>query len=175
MKIVSHRNSEGVWYRDKKSSRAHCEKVRKITSIIHEAENQTSEEDESMALSAKAKDWLQQHGLEGFIRVAKAPPHQEPETVARTIDVNGISPSKPPLNFQSGYYRLWKPRLQKYCMNISVLTHWQARHIELMGPKIGCFGKSPKYSSNTGLYTLDHRPYRKTESGSSSPPMKDYG
>ena len=35
--------------------------------------------------------YLQEHGLEGFIRVAEAPPHQEPEKVAKTIDVEGIS------------------------------------------------------------------------------------
>ena len=49
MKIVSHINSEGVSYRDRKSSSVHCEKVWKNTRIIQEVENQTSEEDEAMA------------------------------------------------------------------------------------------------------------------------------
>ena len=49
MKIVSRKNSEGVSYRDRKSSSVHCEKVWKNTRIIQEVENQTSEEDEAMA------------------------------------------------------------------------------------------------------------------------------
>ena len=35
-----------------------------------------------MALYAEAKDWLQEHGLKGFIRVVEAPHHQEPKKVA---------------------------------------------------------------------------------------------
>ena len=33
---------------------------------------------------------MQKQGLEGFIRVTEAPPHQELEKVAKTIDVEGI-------------------------------------------------------------------------------------
>ena len=57
------RNSEGISYRDRKSSRVHYEKARKSTSITQEAENQTSEEDKAMVLSTEAKYWLQKHGL----------------------------------------------------------------------------------------------------------------
>ena len=34
---------------------------------------------------------MRRHGLEGFIRVAEAPPHPEPEAIAKNIDVDGIS------------------------------------------------------------------------------------
>ena len=44
-----------------------------------------------MALSREAKDWLQKHGLQGFIRVVEAPPHQDPKKVAKSIDVDDIS------------------------------------------------------------------------------------
>ena len=44
-----------------------------------------------MALSVEAKDWFQRKGLKGFIRVAEAQPHKEPEKVATTIDIDGIS------------------------------------------------------------------------------------
>ena len=49
MKIVSHINSEGVSYCDRKTSSGHCERARKNTRIIEEVENPTSEEDKAMA------------------------------------------------------------------------------------------------------------------------------
>ena len=44
-----------------------------------------------MAFSTATKDWLSKNGLEGFLRVADAPPHEEPEKVAATIDLKEIS------------------------------------------------------------------------------------
>ena len=44
-----------------------------------------------MALPTEAKDWLQKNRLEALIQVAEAPLHKEPEKVAKTIDVDGIS------------------------------------------------------------------------------------
>ena len=42
--------------------------------------NQGSDEEEtgSMALSTTAKEWFSKYHLEGFLRVADAPPHEEP-------------------------------------------------------------------------------------------------
>ena len=39
----------------------------------------------------KQKDWLIKHGWEGFLRVAEVPPHEEPEKVTSTIDLEEMS------------------------------------------------------------------------------------
>ena len=44
-----------------------------------------------MALSEAAKTWFNRHGLEGFLRIAEAPPHEEPEKVALRIDLEEIT------------------------------------------------------------------------------------
>ena len=50
------------------------------------------EEDiEPMASSIVARDSLIKHGLEGFLRVAGVPPHEELEVVPLTIDIEKIS------------------------------------------------------------------------------------
>ena len=46
---------------------------------------------EPMALSETAKKWFTQHGLEGFLRIAEAPPHEEVEKVAKKIDLEVIT------------------------------------------------------------------------------------
>ena len=43
-----------------------------------------------MALSDAAREWFTKNGLEGFLRIADAPPHEEPEQVAATIDLSKI-------------------------------------------------------------------------------------
>ena len=43
-----------------------------------------------MALSKEARDWLLKHGPEGLLRVAEAPPHEEPEKVATTINLDEL-------------------------------------------------------------------------------------
>ena len=40
-----------------------------------------------MALSDEARQWLTNNGLEGFLCIANAPPHDEPEQAAATIDL----------------------------------------------------------------------------------------
>ena len=44
-----------------------------------------------MAFSTATKDWLSKNGLEGFLRVVDAPPHEEPEKVTSMIDLKEIS------------------------------------------------------------------------------------
>ena len=44
-----------------------------------------------MALSETAKKCFTQHGLEGFLRIAEAPPHEEAEKVAKKIDLEVIT------------------------------------------------------------------------------------
>ena len=55
--------------------------------------NQESEEEDTspMALSTATREWFSEHGLEGFLRVADAPPHEEPEKVAPPIDLEEIT------------------------------------------------------------------------------------
>ena len=44
-----------------------------------------------MALSTSTRDWFNKHGLEGFLRVVDAPPHEEPEKIVARIDLEEIS------------------------------------------------------------------------------------
>ena len=44
-----------------------------------------------MALLDAAKDWLSRYGLEGFLWIAEAPPHEEPEKVSLQIDLEEIT------------------------------------------------------------------------------------
>ena len=67
MRIEGHRNSEGIPFRDRKNSRVHFERAHKSTNKAQEADIWNNPEDEQMALSTEAKDWLQKNGLEGFI------------------------------------------------------------------------------------------------------------
>ena len=55
--------------------------------------NQESEEEDTspMALSTATKEWFSKHGLDGFPRVVDAPPHDEPEKVTPTIDLEEIA------------------------------------------------------------------------------------
>ena len=44
-----------------------------------------------MALSTATREWFSKHGLEGFLRIADAQPHDKPEKVTPTIDLEEIS------------------------------------------------------------------------------------
>ena len=44
-----------------------------------------------MALSDEGKQWLTEHGLKGFLCIADAPSHDEPEQAAATIDLSEIT------------------------------------------------------------------------------------
>ena len=44
-----------------------------------------------MALSTATREWFSKHGLEGFLKVPDAPPHDELEKVASTIDLEEIT------------------------------------------------------------------------------------
>ena len=46
---------------------------------------------EPIALSEMAKKWFTQHGLEGFLRIVEAPPHEEAEKVVKKIDLEVIT------------------------------------------------------------------------------------
>ena len=56
------------------------------------ADQRTDEEDAgTMALSEEARQWLTDNGLEGFLRITDAPPHEEPEQAATSIDMSEIT------------------------------------------------------------------------------------
>ena len=44
-----------------------------------------------MALSEMTKKWFTQYGLEGFLRVVEAPPHEKSENVTKEIDIKVIT------------------------------------------------------------------------------------
>ena len=44
-----------------------------------------------MALSTATREWFSEHGLEGFLRIADAQPHDKPEKVTPTIDLEEIA------------------------------------------------------------------------------------
>ena len=44
-----------------------------------------------MALSDASKDWLNKYGLDGFLRIAEAPPYEELEKVSLRIDLDEIT------------------------------------------------------------------------------------
>ena len=44
-----------------------------------------------MALSDAAREWFTRNGLEGFLCIADALPHEEPEQVAPTIDLSELT------------------------------------------------------------------------------------
>ena len=44
-----------------------------------------------MALSTATREWFRKNNLEGFLRIANAPPHEEPEKGAPTIDLEEIT------------------------------------------------------------------------------------
>ena len=58
---------------------------------FREAHRQRRRKLRPMALSDAAREWFTKNGLEGFLRIADAPPHEEPKHVASTIDLAEIT------------------------------------------------------------------------------------
>ena len=44
-----------------------------------------------MALSTASREWFSKNNLDGFLQIVDAPPHEEPEKVAPTIDLEEIT------------------------------------------------------------------------------------
>ena len=64
----------------------------RYTELSPNVDQRTDEEDAgTMALSEEARQWLTDNGLEGFLRIANAPPHDEPEQADATIDMSEIT------------------------------------------------------------------------------------
>ena len=65
---------------------------RKRTELTLYTDQHTDEENTGpMALSKEEKQWLTEHGLEGFLHIVDALPHDEPEQAATTIDLSEIT------------------------------------------------------------------------------------
>ena len=90
MGVQNFQTNEGVSFHERKILRAQSaqDSAKPQCSTLEALEE---EQTEPMALSNATRDWLIKNSLEGFIRVAEAPPHEEPEMVAATIDLDGLS------------------------------------------------------------------------------------
>ena len=95
MELQKERVTEGISFREfsllqaRKDRRTLGHTEHSPNSEKHTDSNE--EEAGSMALSDKAKEWFTKNGLEGFLRIADAPPHEELEQVAATIDLVEIT------------------------------------------------------------------------------------
>ena len=95
MELQKERLNEGISFRE--FSLWHAQKDRRTlrcTKPNPNSEKRTDSKEEDvgpMALSDKAREWFTENGLEGFLRIADAPPHEELEQVAATIDLAEIT------------------------------------------------------------------------------------
>ena len=93
MDLHKGRLCEGITFREFSLWQA-CKNRRTLRHTEHNPNTgqRTDEEDAgSMALSEEARQWLTENGLEGFLRIADTPPHDEPEQAATTIDLSKIT------------------------------------------------------------------------------------
>ena len=75
-----------------KQTQAHSSEIRHAENTHTEHRSQAAaEEEEAMVLSDEARQWLTENGLGGLLRVADAPPHQDPEQAATTVDLSEVT------------------------------------------------------------------------------------
>ena len=93
MDLQKERKCEGITFQELSLWQARTNRrPRKRTELTLYTDQHTDEENTGpMALSEEAKQWLTKHGLEGFLRIADAPTHDEPEQAAATIDLSEIT------------------------------------------------------------------------------------
>ena len=93
MNLQKARACEGITFQEFSLKQAREDgRAPRCTELNLNTDQHTNEEDTGpMALSEEAKQWLTEHGLEGFLRIADAPPHAEPEQAAATIDLSEIT------------------------------------------------------------------------------------
>ena len=82
---------KGVSVGERKMSRAQSEQTSEKAQALNLRSDLEADNIEPMALSNEVKNCLIKNGLEGFIRVAEAPPHEELEQVS--IDLKAIRES----------------------------------------------------------------------------------
>ena len=82
---------KGVSVGERKMSRAQSEQTSEKAQALNLRSDLEADNIEPMALSNEVKNCLIKNGLEGFIRVAEAPPHEELDKLAMTIVVDKLS------------------------------------------------------------------------------------
>ena len=93
MNLQKAKTSEGIIFREFSLKQAQENgRAPRRTELNFYTDQHTNKEDTGpMALSEEARQWLTEHGLEGFLRIADAPPHAEPEQATATIDLSEIT------------------------------------------------------------------------------------
>ena len=75
-----------------KQTQAQDSKIRRAEHLHPDLRPQAAaDEEEAMALSDGARQWLTENGLGGLLRVADAPPHKEPEQAATAVDLAEVT------------------------------------------------------------------------------------
>ena len=95
MGVQNQRPTEGMALRELRLWRAQ-KSTRTLRHTEHNllAKKHTDNDEEDsgpMVLSNTTRKWFTKNGLEGFLRITDAPPHEEPEQVAPTIDLEEIT------------------------------------------------------------------------------------
>ena len=93
MDLQKGRKCEGITFREFSlwQARTNRRPLRSTELSLYTDQHTDEETTGPMALSDEAKQWLTEHGLEGFLRIAEAPPQDEPEQSAATIDLPEIT------------------------------------------------------------------------------------
>ena len=93
MDLQKGRMCEGITFREFSLWQARKKRrTLRHTELSPNADQRTDEEDVgTMALSKEARQFLTENGLEGFMCIADAPPHEEPEHAATSIDLSEIT------------------------------------------------------------------------------------
>ena len=132
MELQKERLNEGISFRE--FSLWHAQKDRRTlrcTKPNPNSEKHTDSKEEDvgpMALSDKARECFTDNGLEGFSRIADAPPHEEPEQVAPTIDLAKITEGtiQALTGLQSPSTKILMEYFGEYSLNSNV-THTKGR------------------------------------------------
>ena len=90
MDLQKGRLCEGISFQEFSLWHAHRDK-RTLRRTEHSPNEEHHTDVGSMALSDEARQWFTNNGLEGFLRIADAPPHEELEQTATTIDLSEIT------------------------------------------------------------------------------------
>ena len=93
MDLQKARTCEGITFQEFSLWKARKNKrTLRRTELSPNADQHSDEEYAGpMALSKEEKQWLTEHGLEGFLHIVDALPHDEPEQAATTIDLSEIT------------------------------------------------------------------------------------
>ena len=93
MNLQKAKACEGFTFREfsLKQARENRREPRRTELSFYTDQHIHEEDTGPMALSEEARQWLTDNELEGFLRIADAPPHEEPEQAATSIDLSEIT------------------------------------------------------------------------------------